>query len=67
MAELPKRRRRATGARALKAAWWLCIVVILTVPGMFALMVGTAVLGALLITVFTALCVWIAWILIGIR
>lgn len=66
MADLPRAGRRdRKDTRAPRTAWWLFIVVILTVPGVFALMVGVSVLAALLITTFTAACVSIAWVLIG--
>nr|ARX60142.1 putative integral membrane protein [Prescottella equi] len=68
MANLPKPERHSPAdTRAPKAVWWLCIVVILTVPGVFALMVGVGTVPALLITAFTAACVSISWLLIELR
>ncbi|MGO4203904.1 hypothetical protein AB4Z09_19550 [Rhodococcus sp. TAF43] len=68
MCEAPQRARRA-GIRttSLRLAWLLCIALIVFVPGLFALMVGTTLLEAVLITAFTLACVWMAGLLINFR
>lgn len=67
MTGISRPRRHQSDNRTLKAVWWLCIVVILTVPGVFALLVGLGAWTALLITAFTAACVSISWLLIDLR
>lgn len=68
MANLSKPERRIPAdSQAPRAVWWFCIVVILTVPGVFALTVGVGAVSALLITAFTAACVSISWLLIDLR